>query len=113
MSYIDLPLKSAPGEFKRIKILLNYFIQPTDNYIGCDTATGNLTLLLPPANTVNNGHFFVIKDEGGHCSDPLKKVFITSHGTDKIDGSNLPYEIQANYESVTLVCNGVGEWFVI
>lgn len=113
MTYIDLPLSGGATQYKRIKISLNYSLNSSDNYVGCDAALGNLSLFLPPANNINNGRCFVIKDEGGTCADPAKRVFIVPHGTDKIDGSNLTLAIQANHESITLVCNGVDEWFII
>ncbi len=113
MTYIDLPISGYAFQYKRIKILLNYFATPTDNYIGCDASGGNLTLHLPPANTVDSGKFIVVKDEAGTCSDLTKRVFISPDGTDKIDGSASSFSVLADYESVTLVCNGVDEWFII
>lgn len=113
MTYIDLPLSGAVLQYKRVRVSGNYYVTSSDNYIGCNASSENLTLYLPPANTVFDGRCFVVKDESGTCSDPLKRVFIVPHGTNKIDGSNLTLAIQANHESVTLVCNGVDEWFII
>jgi hypothetical protein len=113
VTYIDLPLSGGILQYRRILIFSNYFLTTADNYVGCNASAGNITLHLPPANTVNNGRCFVIKDEAGSCSDPTKRVFISPNGTEKIDGSNSIFSILAGYESVTLVCNGVDEWFII
>ena len=113
MTYIDLPVSGYAFQYKRIKILLNYFATPTDNYIGCDASNGNITVKLPPANTIDGGKFIIIKDEAGTCSDANKRIFISPANTDKIDGRTINFSVMASYESVTLVCNGVDEWFII
>lgn len=113
MSYIDLPISGGVFQYNRIKVTSNYSINSGDNYIGADAAGGNVTLELPLASTVLSGRCFVVKDEGGTSSNALTRVFIAPQGTDKIDGLNASLSLLADYESVTLVSNGVDEWFII
>jgi hypothetical protein len=113
MNYIDLPLYGGSFQYRRIKITQNYNVNPGDNYLGCDANIGAINLFLPAADKVFSGQCIVVKDEGGSCNNPLKRIFINPNGTDTIDGNNLPFSVLADYESVTLVCNGVDAWFII
>jgi hypothetical protein len=112
-SYIDLPVRGFINQYRRRRVDSNHQINDQDNYIGCDANGGAVTLELPPAASFSEGRCIVVKDEGGSCSNVLKRVFIAPHGTNKVDGSNSAFSLQADYESVTLVCNGVDEWFII
>lgn len=113
MSYIDLPIKGSINQFRRFRATENYEASSSDNYIGCDANSGSITITLPPASSVIDGKCVVIKDEGGSSSDPLKRVFIVPAESNKIDGSFLTLDLTSDYESITLVCNGVDEWFII
>jgi hypothetical protein len=113
MQYIDLPISGGVFQYNRISVSSNYNVTSSDNYIGCDASLGALTLQLPKASSLYSGRCIVIKDEGGSSSNALTRVFVTPQGTDKIDGSNLTLSLLADHESITLVCNGVDEWFII
>lgn len=113
MEYIDLPISGGVFQYNRISVSSNYNVNASDNYIGCNATGGAVTLELPLASALNSGRCIVIKDEGGSSSNALTRVFIAPQGTNKIDGINSTLALLADYESVTLVCNGVDEWFII
>lgn len=79
-----------------------------DYYIGCNSSAGAVTVTLPSAATAKQGRKFVVKVESA-----LANVQINAAASEKIDGSTTGLLLNANYEAVILVCNGVDEWFVI
>jgi hypothetical protein len=96
----------AEQEIKRITVSNNYQVSTDDYYVGI--TAGGLTITLPKASLVNNGHTVVIKDESG-----LGTTVNASTG-DKIDTNILPATATLlAYESVTLVCNGADKWLLI
>jgi hypothetical protein len=103
--------KEKKGYYTRITKSANYSVATTDDYIGCNTSGGAVTLSLPAANTVGSGKRYIIKDEGGAAT--TNNIFVAPNGTDKIDGVNASESLVVNYESITLVCNGVDAWFII
>jgi hypothetical protein len=103
--------KQPFAQVTRITKSSNYNIAATDDYIGCSTVVASFTLTLPAANTVANGKKVIIKDEGGAAT--AKPLSVTPTGTDKIDGANATQLLNVNYESITVVCNGVDSWFII
>lgn len=105
--------KEKKGYYTRITKTSDYSIAATDDYIGCDSSgtMAGLTLTLPAANTVLSGKRVIVKDEGGSATS--KNISLAPNGTDKIDGVNASESLLVNYESITLVCNGVDGWFII
>lgn len=96
----------AEQEIKRITVSNNYQVSTDDYYVG--VTAGGLTVTLPKASLVNNGHTVVIKDESG-----LGTTVNASTG-DKIDTNVTPGTATLlAYESVTLVCNGADKWLLI
>lgn len=96
----------AEQEIKRITVSNNYTLSTDDYYVG--VTTGAITITLPKASLVNNGHTVVIKDESG-----LGTTLNAATG-DKIDTNILPATATLlAYESVTLVCNGADKWLLI
>lgn len=83
----------------------------TDIYIGCNSSGGAVTVNLPSATTAGAGKKYIVKDEGGAAT--TNNISIAPNGTDKIDGVNASESLVVNYESITLVCNGVDGWFII
>ena len=97
----------AEQEIKRITVSSSSYQVSTDDYYVGVTA-GSLTITLPKASLVNNGHMVVIKDESG-----LGTTVNASTG-DKIDTNVTPGTATLlAYESLTLVCNGADKWLLI
>lgn len=93
----------AEQEIKRITVSNSYTLSTDDYYVG--VTAGALTITLPKASLVNNGHTVVIKNEGNLIST------VAGSGTDTVDGAaSVP---MLAYESLTLVCNGADKWFLI
>ena len=104
--------KENKASVTRITQTANYNVSATDDYIGCDSATpaASFTLTLPDASTAYSGKRLIIKDEGGLCTS--YNIIVNAAGGQTIDGSS-SYTLNSNYESVTLICNGTDEWFII
>jgi len=81
-----------------------------DYYIGVDCSLNAKTVNLPAASSVEAGKTYVIKDEKGNAT--TNNISIVANGTDLIDGSGSD-SLVVDYESITIVCNGVNEWYVI
>jgi len=103
--------KQPFAQVTRITKSANYNVTSSDDYIGCSTVSASFTLTLPAASSVANGKKIIIKDEGGAAT--AKPLSISPNGTDKIDGLNAAQSLNVNYESITIVCNGVDSWFII
>ncbi len=104
--------KENKASVTRITKTANYAVAATDDYIGCDSATpaASFTLTLPDASTAYSGKRLIIKDEGGLCT--TYNIIVNAAGGQTIDGSG-SYTLNSNYESLTLICNGADEWFII
>lgn len=105
-----LALKSAHAQVGVSNIIP---VPANSCYIGVDCSTvngGAKTVLLPPAATCKPGQQLVIKDESGAAT--TNNISINANGSDLIDG-NASESLVVNYESITLICNGVDEWFII
>lgn len=88
----------------------NVITVSVDNcYVGIDCSTNAKTVNLPSAATAKSGKLFTIKDESGNAS--VLNITINANGTDVIDGSG-SYVLNTNYESLNLVCDGAGKWFI-
>lgn len=96
----------AEQEIKRITVSNSYTLSTDDYYVG--VTAGALTITLPKASLVNNGHTIVIKDESGLGTT------VSSATGDKIDTNVSPgVATLLAYESITLVCNGADKWLLI
>lgn len=85
-------------------------VTANDYYIGVDSTLAAKTVNLPAATTVGAGKQYVVKDESGTAT--TNNISIVASGSDLIDGS-ASQSLTVNYESVTLVCDGVSKWFII
>lgn len=97
----------------RIQVTGSYSVTLSDYYIGVDASTpGPLVVItLPSAAAAGNGKVFVIKDEAGYSS--TRNINIAPTGSDSVDGSALGYTLVINYESITVVSDGVSKWYII
>lgn len=75
-----------------------------DYYIGVDAVSDGtkccVTITLPYGN-VKNGRKYVIKDEGGRCSQYNIKVVAANNGT--IEGKTCPHYMQIDYMALTFI----------
>ena len=97
--------------YVRATVSNNYTIKDVDYLIGVKSQllSSPITLTLPSADDLLNGQTFVIKDEGGALQDyPLT---ISCTGTDTIDGQN-SVDLESDYASLTLYCNGSNKFFI-
>jgi len=92
----------------------SFSIGLTNTIIPVDTSASvaDLTATLPLANAAMVGRILVIKDVGGQCSQTNKRIILDGNGSDTIDG-DLVYIMEADWESITLVCRAVGLWSII
>ena len=97
----------AEQEIKRITVSSSYQVSTDDYYVG--VTAGSLTITLPKASLVNNGHTVIIKNEDNFSNTVLG--FGVGPTTDTIDG--VSSVLLLAYESITLVCNGADKWFLI
>lgn len=82
-------------------------VSVSDCYIGCNAGA---VVNLPSAALCKPGQQIIIKDESGAATS--NNISINANGSDLIDG-NASESLVVNYESLTLICNGVNKWFII
>lgn len=104
---------AGSSTINRIQVNASYSASTSDCYIGVSVLTPGplVTITLPPSIAAGNGKVFVIKDESGTSS--VRNINIAPSGSDQVDGSALGYTLVVNYESVTLVSDGMGNWYII
>jgi len=73
------------------------------------SCSSQLTIQLPGSDTLNNGQFFVIKDEGGNAN--LYNITIKTSGSQTIDGQST-IVLESPFSSVNLYSNGVDKFFI-
>ena len=104
----------ASGSSSQIKRVFTsdalYNAQNDDHYIGVDSSINPVTIVLPNASESGNGKILVIKDESGKSF--INNIIIEASGVDKVD-TNPQFIIASNLDSVTLVCDGIGNWYII
>ncbi len=66
------------------------------------------TLTLPAATSVM---FFMVKDASGLAA--TNKITVTPNGVDTIDGAAASYQLDANYQAIGLISDGVSAWHVV
>lgn len=81
----------------------------TYNYYGVNY-NGAVDITMPVA-TGNEGKVIVIKDEGGYCGNPAKRIRLTGNGGELIDGYNY-VDMNISKMGLQLLPRG-GEWHII
>jgi hypothetical protein len=94
----------------RLQTSENYTITVSDYYVGVDTSSNPVTLMLPAANSTTSGQTFVIKDEGGAALANNITVHISVHGN-TIDGGD-SLILESPYAAVSIYSNGLAGYFV-
>jgi hypothetical protein len=95
--------------YKRSLVSNNYSVAVSDYYVGVNTTSNVVHLILPSAGTTRSGQTFVVKDEGGNAQ--TRKITISGSGSDTIDGQNIVF-LESPYASISLYCNGSNKYFV-
>ena len=79
-----------------------YTVLDTDNYLGCQSSSGVITIRLP--NAPRAGKVLIIKDSTG--SSATNNVTVTTvGGTVTIDGATT-YTMATNYQSIHVLFDG-------
>jgi len=86
-----------------------FTIQKNVAYLGCNTAPGPISLLLPSAATAIQGQSIVIKDESGNSA--ANNVTIAVNGGGNIDGGPVQL-LNVAYKSLQFLFSG-GAWHLI
>ena len=95
--------------FNRVEVTSNYSITSSD-YILAVKASGDLTLTLPTASTIESGQVFHVKDEARTAD--LHTVTIAASGTDTIEGrASVHFATSGN--SLAVYCDGTGGYHLI
>lgn len=104
-------LLEADGGFrvKRVATAVSYTTLATDVYVGVTDTAAARTITLVAAATAGDGAVLVVKDESGAAA--TNNITVDANAAELIDGAATK-AINANYGSLTLVCNGTN-WFVI
>lgn len=103
----QLDNKEQKGYYTRVATGISYIMLATDDYVGC--TANSITITLPLAS-IGNGKRVIIKDESGTATTGT--ISIARSGSDLIDGQTSE-SLTTNYESITLVSDGVSKWFII
>lgn len=90
----------------------NKTILSSDTYTALlvDSTVGAIVITLPPANSVGNGRFYVIKDDGNNCS--VNNISVAPYGSDTIDNSNVGFIMDSNNQGIIIFSDGVSAWYL-
>lgn len=92
--------------FATISKTSNYTVSSSDTVIFADATSGNVTVTLPLASSMNGYRFYVKRIDGSAntCS-------VACTGADTVDGQS-SISVSAQYTSLTVVSNG-SAWYII
>jgi hypothetical protein len=93
---------------KRRQITSPITASNTDYYIGI-SASANLDVRLPGAETLTNGQTFVIKDEAGNANSLL--VTVSTSGSQTIDGS-ANIKLESPFAAINIYSDGASKYFI-
>lgn len=90
----------------------NFTIGASDGYVVylVNTSTVAAIITLPSAAGQAAGRFIVIEDASQNSE--TNNITLTPNATDNINGSNTNLVFKSNGASMTLVCDGVANWYV-
>lgn len=94
---------------KRSSTAINKTLTASECYLGVDT-TASVTVTLPMANSVNEGKIYIIKDETGSAN--INNIRVQPQGADKLDNGSY-FDIITSSESITVIGDGVSNWYII
>ncbi|MFC1731209.1 hypothetical protein ACFL6I_12815 [candidate division KSB1 bacterium] len=91
--------------YKATQTSTNLTLNDTYNVVLVTNASGSVVISLPPAVSCQ-GRIYTIKRVGAGS------VAINPNAAETIDGSSANYNLAAQYDFITILCNG-GQWFII
>lgn len=104
-------LLNGSVQFKRTAVNnADYVIPATDYLISMENLSASRTVTVPDASTIFAGRTFIIKDADGLAA--TWNIVLDPAGTDTIDGA-ATMTMATNYQSVTLMSDGVSNWEVV
>lgn len=86
----------------------DYQILKTDYIIGVDSAEHQVIIYLPDASSLQSGHTFVIKDEGGYAFQ--NNIIIMTQVGQFVNNTNKAI-LQVPYSSFSIYCDGDKKFF--
>lgn len=102
---------SSTNLFQFDGLSTNLTIVPADNFVvlAVDT-TAARSITLPLAANVSAGRIYIIKDASGQSE--TNAISLIASGSDTIDGA-ASIDIESNFSSTLVVCNGADEYYII
>lgn len=94
--------------FARTVITASQIIPKASHYIGI-SASSNITLTLPLANTTTVGQTFVIKDEMGVAD--TYNIIVSTAGGHTLDGTT-SVQIESPFGAINIYSNGADKYFI-
>ena len=94
--------------FARTVVTASRIIPIASHYIGV-SASSNITLTLPLANTTTVGQTFVIKDEVGVAD--VHDIIVATAGGHTIDGTT-SVQIESPFGAINIYSNGANKYFI-
>lgn len=111
LTYSAIPGGGSPGQLFLNYTYVDHGMSPytvldTDAFLGCDTSTGTITILLPDSPT--SGETYFIKDIAGQAFTSNITV-TTVGGTDTIDGLT-SQTMNTAFQCLDVLYNGSGQY---
>ena len=94
---------------QRVRVTAAYTAQLSDKIIAVGTDTAAITITLPSAAALLDGHFYVVKDEDGNAG--TNTITVATEGSETIDEASTD-TIVVNFDSRGYYSNGTN-WFII
>lgn len=94
------------------QVSTNTTIQSSDTYTSLlvDSTSAPIIITLPPANSVSNGRFYVIKDKVGNCA--LNNISIAPFGSDTIENTAGGFSLDSNFQGIIIFSDGSAAWYI-
>ena len=106
---INKPLKVVGGFAASRHLVTSSMTASNLNFFIGVSSSSEVVVHLPGSDTLHNGQFFVVKDEGGNAN--LHNITIKTSGSQTIDGESA-IVLESPFSSVNLYSNGVDKFFI-
>lgn len=106
---INKPLKVVGGFAASRHLVTSSMTASNLNFFIGVSSSSEVVVHLPGSDTLHNGQFFVVKDEGGNAN--LYNITIKTSGSQTIDGQST-IVLESPFSSVNLYSNGVDKYFI-
>jgi len=106
MRRVDRAIDEVGGKEATVITATTYNVQEGDQVLLGNTTNNNVTMVLPPASGQEERTIYFKKTDSSDNA-----LIVDADGTETIDGE-LTQTLGAQYESITIVCDGT-EWWII